>query len=61
MNNTSVAEREKTAEFSTDEGIKVRVSYPIEVSDTIRQQKLGEMYDIFFGALRRERTEEVTE
>lgn len=45
----------------SDEGIKVRVTYPDNVNDTIRQQKINKMYDIFLGAMRRNGTEETTE
>ena len=44
----------------SDEGIKVRVTYPDNVNDTIRQQKINKMYDIFLGAMRRNGTEETT-
>ena len=47
--------------YVSDEGIKVRVTYPDNVSDTIRQQKINKMYDIFLGAMRRNGTEETTE
>ena len=62
MNTTSaVEEREKTAPYVSDESIKVRVSYPDDVPETIRQQKINKMYDIFLGAMRRNGTEETTE
>lgn len=61
MNKTSAVEkREKAVDYVAD-GIKVRVTYPENVSDTIRQQKINKMYDIFLGAMRRNRTEETTE
>lgn len=61
MNTTSAVEkREKAVDYVAD-GIKVRVTYPENVSDTIRQQKINKMYDIFLGAMRRNRTEETTE
>jgi len=41
--------------------IKVRVTYPDKVNDTIRQQKINKMYDIFLGAMRRNGTKEKTE
>ena len=39
----------------------MRVSYPDDVPETIRQQKINKMYDIFLGAMRRNGTEETTE
>lgn len=61
MNTTSAVEkREKAVDYVAD-GIKVRVTYPDNVSDTIKQQKINRMYDIFLGAMRRNRTEETTE
>ncbi len=62
MNTTSAVEkREKAVEFVSDEGIKVRVSYPDDVPQNIRQQKINKMYDIFLGAMRRNGTKETTE
>lgn len=61
MENTSVAERGKTDQYTTDEGVKVRISYPNEINNTIRQQKLNKMYDIFSGAMRRNATEKIAE
>lgn len=62
MNTTSAVEkREKAVDSVSDEGIKVRVTYPDNVNDTIRQQKINKMYDIFLGAMRRNGTEETTE
>ena len=59
MKTTSAVEkREKAAPYVSDEGIKVRVSYPDDVPETIRQQKWGKMYDIFLGAMRLGGTEE---
>ena len=61
MNTTSAVEkREKAVDYVSDEGIKVRVSYPDDVPETIRQQKINKMYDIFLGAMRRNGTEETT-
>ncbi len=61
MKTTSAVEkREKAVDYVVD-GIKVKVSYPDDVNDTIRQQKINKMYDIFLGAMRRNRTEETTE
>jgi len=61
LNTTSAVEkREKAVDYVAD-GIKVRVTYPDNVSDTIKQQKINRMYDIFLGAMRRNRTEETTE
>ncbi len=62
MNTTSAVEkRERAVEFVSDEGIKVRVSYPDDVPQNIRQQKINKMYDIFLGAMRRNGTKEITE
>ena len=62
MNTTSAVEqREKAVDYVSDAGIKVRVTYPDNVNDTIRQQKINKMYDIFLGAMRRNGTEETTE
>lgn len=62
MNTTSAVEkREKAVDYVSDGGIKVRVTYPDNVNDTIRQQKINKMYDIFLGAMRRNGTEETTE
>lgn len=58
MNTTSAVEkREKAVDYVSDEGIKVRVTYPDDVPETIRQQKINKMYDIFLGAMRRNGTE----
>ena len=57
MNTTSAVEkREKAVDY-----VKVRVSYPDDVPETIRQQKINKMYDIFLGAMRRNGTKETTE
>lgn len=61
MKNISVAEREKADQYTIDEGIKVRVSYPNEINNTIRQHKLNKMYDIFSGAMRRNSAKKITE
>ncbi len=61
MNTTSAVEkRDKAVEYVAD-GIKVKVTYPDNVNDTIRQQKINKMYDIFLGAMRRNGTKETTE
>lgn len=61
MNTTSAVEkREKAVEFVAD-GIKVKVVYPDNVNDVIKQQKINKMYDILCGAMCRNRTEETTE
>lgn len=60
MNTTSAVEkREKAVEFVAD-GIKVKVVYPDNVNDVIKQQKINKMYDILSGAMCRNRTEETT-
>lgn len=61
MNTTSAIEkRDKAVEFVAD-GIKVKVVYPDNVNDVVKQQKINKMYDVFLGAMRRNRTEETTE
>ena len=61
MNTTSAVEkREKAVEFVAD-GVKVKVVYPDNVPEVIRQQKINKMYDILSGAMRRNRTKETTE
>ncbi|MGN0477379.1 MAG: hypothetical protein ACI4HM_08590 [Ruminococcus sp.] len=60
MNTTSAVEREKAVEYYAD-GVKVKVVYPDNVNETIKQQKINKMYDIFLGAMRRNRAEETTE
>ena len=62
MNTTSAVEkREKAVDYVSDEGIKVRVSYPDDVPENIRQKKINKMYDIFIGSMRRNGTKEETE
>lgn len=61
MKNTSVTEREKADLYTTDEGIKVKISYPDKINNTIRQDKLNRMYDIFSGAMRRNSVEKIAE
>ncbi len=60
MNTTSAVEREKAVEYVAD-GVKVKVVYPDNVPETIRQQKINKMYDILLGAMRRNGTKETTE
>lgn len=58
MNTTSAVEkREKAVDYVAD-GIRVRVTYPDNVPETIRQHKINKMYDIFLGAMRRNETKE---
>lgn len=59
-NNTTTVDREKAVEYVAD-GVKVRVTYPDDVPETIRQHKINKMYDIFLGAMRRNGTRETTE
>lgn len=61
MNTTSAVEKREKAVESVADGIRVRVVYPENVNDTIRQQKINRMYDILLGAMRRNGTEESTE
>lgn len=60
MNTTSAVDREKAVEYVAN-GVKVKVVYPDNISETIRQHKINKMYDIFTGAMRRNRTKETTE
>ena len=61
MNTTSAVEkRDKAVEFVAD-GVKVKVVYPDNVPEVIRQQKINKMYDILSGAMRRNGTKETTE
>ena len=56
-NKTPVAEREKSTEYYA-QGIKVKVTYPDSINNTIRQQKINRIYDILLGAnCRKEITE----
>ena len=62
MDNASAVEkREKAVDYVTDEGIRVKISYPDNVPEPIRQHKINRMYDIFLGAIRRNGTEDITE
>ncbi len=47
----------KTAEYTIN-GIRVKVTYPDSVNETLRQYK---MYDIFIGAIRRNETGKFSE
>ena len=58
MNRTSAVE--KAVEYIAD-GIKVKIEYPDNVPETIRQHKIYRMYNIFLGAMCRKRTKETTE
>ena len=45
--NASVAEREKADKvITTAKGTKVFISYPTDVSDVVRQEKINHIYDI---------------
>lgn len=59
MEDTSDIEREKTVEYG--ENVNVKIVYPENVSEVIRQQKLNRMYDIFSGAMRRNSVEKIAE
>lgn len=62
MNTTSAVEkRDKAVEYLSDEGIRVRVTYPSNVPDTVRQYKINKMYDIFSSAMSRNRTEDTAD
>ena len=46
-NNSTVAEREKADKvITTAKGTKVLISYPTDVSDVVRQEKINHIYDI---------------
>lgn len=60
MENTSVAKREKTVEY-VNENVNVKIVYPENVPEVIRQQKLNRMYDIFSGAMSRNSVEKIAE
>lgn len=60
MENTSVAKREKAVEY-VNENVNVKIVYPENVPEVIRQQKLNRMYDIFSGAMRRNSVEKIAE
>ena len=49
MNTSSEKTDSKTAEYTIN-GIRVKVTYPGSVNETIRQYKINKMYDIFIGA-----------
>lgn len=60
MKNTSdIEKRDKTVEYV--ENVNVKIVYPENVSEVIRQQKLKKMYDIFSGAMRRNSAEKIAE
>ena len=48
MNNNSTAiEREKADQvIITDKGTKIIISYPTDVSDAVKQEKINHIYDI---------------
>jgi hypothetical protein len=60
LKTTFAVDKEKAVDYVAD-GVKVKVSYPAEISETLRQQKINKMYDIFLGAIRRNGTKESTE
>ena len=46
-NNSTVAEREKADKvITTAKGTKIFISYPTDVSDVVRQEKINHIYDI---------------
>ena len=44
-NKKAVTDKDKTAEYLSH-GVRVKVTYPDNVKDTIRQQKINRLYDI---------------
>lgn len=57
MENTSDIEKRE----NVTENISVKIVYPENVPEIIRQQKLNRMYDIFSGAIRRNSAEKIAE
>lgn len=47
----SVPTTKKTSEYISDSGIRVKVTYPDAVSESVRRQKINRMYDILTGAM----------
>ena len=46
-NNTAAVEREKADKvITTAKGMKIFISYPTNVSDVVRQEKINRIYDI---------------
>ncbi len=46
-NNTAAVEREKADKvITTAKGMKIFISYPTNVSDVVRQEKINHIYDI---------------
>ena len=61
MKNTSATEkRDKAVEYIT-EGVIVKIVYPDNIPEAIKQQKLNQMYDIFSGAMCRSSDKKVAE
>ena len=61
MKNTSATEkRDKAVEYIT-EGVKVKIVYPDNNPEAIKQQKLDQMYDIISGAMCRSSDKKVAE
>lgn len=47
----SIPTTQKTYEYTSDSGIRVKVTYPDAVSEAVRRQKINKMYDILTGAM----------
>ncbi|MBR3418294.1 MAG: hypothetical protein IKG82_06345 [Oscillospiraceae bacterium] len=46
-NNTTASEREKADQvIITDKGTKIIISYPTDVSDVVKQEKINRIYNI---------------
>ncbi len=61
MKNTSATEKKNKAVEYVTEGVKVKVVYPDNIPEVIKQQKLNQMYDIFSGAMCRNSDKKVAE
>jgi hypothetical protein len=48
LKTTFAVDREKAVDYVAD-GVKVKVSYPAEISETLRQQKINKMYENLFS------------
>jgi hypothetical protein len=52
MTTSAVEKREKAVEYVSDTGIRVKITYPNNVPETIRQHKINRMYEILSGESR---------
>ena len=42
----STSDTSKSVEYTTDSGIRVKIKYPENVPEVIRQEKINHIYDI---------------